>query len=268
MSVMSGQDQEKASFEAWLERDEPRDEARFGHFIPTYLAPLLPAGGEVVSIGCGSGLDVEMLRARGFRAFGFDPSRTSRFKHRSPDAQEALRVGKVTDRPFGDRKFDAAYCLEVIEHVGCLDFGTRVTDTTWSERVAFLEACLDLVRPGGFLLVTSSNKLCPIDPGHPHNYTLLGRAVFQTFGLGLSAPAHAKNFLWSVGDVRRALDETSYAGRWSLEVLPVGTYPKITSRRSLKGLVARQYLSLVSQPALRGSGLNPILSLRVRLAGG
>jgi hypothetical protein len=265
--MSDGGTQSLPGLEAWLESDRPRDRARFEHFVPNYLASLLPRQGDVCSIGCGAGLDVELLRAAGFDAYGFDPSRNAGFRNRAPETQAALRVGTVADRPFAERRFAAAYCLEVIEHVGCIDFGTRVTETTAAERLAFVEGCLDLVQPGGFLLLTTSNKLCPIDPGHPHRYTGLGAWLFKATKLGLSVPWHRKNFLWSVNDLKRALDRSRHAGRWTLELLPVTKYPKVSGQPTMRGALARLYLGLVSAVSLlRGSPLNPILVARIRLS--
>lgn len=264
---MSGAARAAETFEEWAVRDAPRDEARFHHFVPRYLAPLLPAGAEVCSVGCGSGLDVELLRNAGFAAYGFDPSRTQRFADRAEGVRDFLAIGTAQSRPFGARVFDCAYSLEVIEHVGCVAFGTVTQESTEADRLEFMEACLDLVRPGGFFLMTSSNRLCPIDPGHPHRYTSVGRWLFNATGLGLSVPWHKKNFLWSKRDFEDAIARTKYAGRCTVEAMQVANYPKVTASRGLKGAFARAYLSAVSAPWLRSSALCPILVVKLTLNG-
>lgn len=261
-------DSEERGAVSWrnVEYERDRDRSRFNHFIPNYLAPLLKGAVETCSVGCGSGRDVEMLRALGFEAYGFDPGgRVMYFEDRAQDIRDFLRVGLAEDLPFGDKKFDVVYALEVIEHVGCVDFGTQVTDKTHAARLAFMTACLDMTKSGGSLILTSSNRLCPVDVGHRHRYTALGRWFSARTGLGLSVPWSRENFLWSAGNVREALAQTRYAGRCSVELLPMKNYARATSGKGLKAFLARAWLSTVDALSLGNTPLCPLLSVRIRL---
>lgn len=246
------------------ELERARDEARFKHFIPTWLVPHLSKDESVLSVGCGSGRDVEMLRALGYRAYGFDPGRTVFFKERPPEIQQYLSAGRPGDKPFGDQRFDKIYALEVIEHVGCFNGGTSVEEDFVSQRDEFMRDSLSLLKPGGSFLITSSNKLCPIDVGHSHRYHAVGRLANELLDIGLTWPFHPKNPLWSVGDVRRSLERIGVAEYCSVELLSVANYPRVSAKASLKGRIANIGLKAVSLPGILGGPLCPILAVEVK----
>lgn len=192
---------------------QDREFKRFNHFVPNYLSYILDRypGASICSIGCGTGADVTILRKYGYDAWGFSPTRTEFFENLSPDLKPYLAKGTAQERPFGERQFDIAYALEVIEHVGCKNFGTEITETTEQERIEFLEASLRMVKPGGFLILTSSNRLCPFDFGHVHSYNIIGRLVGRFGRLGVTLPWHKKNFLMSMGDIGRLYEKLFFA---------------------------------------------------------
>ncbi len=55
-------------------------------------------------------------------------------------------------------------------------------------RRRFFESCLDTLKPGGRLLVSTSNRLCPIDVGHAHHYTWLGNLISEKARINLTVP--------------------------------------------------------------------------------
>lgn len=241
-----------------VEEREARGARRMRHFVPNYLEPLLSKQWDIVSIGCGSGIDVEMLRQDGFKAYGFDPSRDNHFSLRHADVRPYLRSGKAQDFPFGSQRFDFGYALEVIEHVGCRDFGTRLGPRWRDERREFVRSSLALLRSPGRLLLSSSNRLCPIDPGHQHRYSALGRlAARSKLPFGLSIPWHKDNFLYSFGQF--AADVRSIAPSAIVRTATIANYPAITASRSLKGMVAATFLSVLDFEFLRKGPAAPLL---------
>jgi SAM-dependent methyltransferase len=247
-----------------IEAERRRDEARFRHFIPNWLAPRLHREHEILSIGCGSGRDVEMLREIGFHAHGFDPGRMEFFKDRSAEAQKYLTAGKPGEKPFGDKRFDYVYALEVIEHVGCYNGGTTIEDDFMEHRDEFIWDSISLLKPGGVFLITSTNRLCPIDLGHAHRYHVVGRIAHSLLGLGLTWPSHPKNPLWSVGDIRRSLTRLGILEHCTIERVPVANYPRTASSNSLKGRIAKKALELVSHPWLLAGPFCPIIAVEIR----
>jgi SAM-dependent methyltransferase len=83
------------------------------------IGPYLPRPpARVVDAGCGHGVVVEALRARGYDALGFDPSRfmIEQAQASSPASRHAFAEGTIDNIPFaGD--FDAMMCFEVLEHI-------------------------------------------------------------------------------------------------------------------------------------------------------
>lgn len=250
----------------WLdgEKERSRDRARFDHFIPKWLAPQFDKGETICSVGCGSGLDVEMLRSMGFDAWGFDPTRSRLFEQRAAAVRPHLATAVAADRPFSGKKFDRIYSLEVIEHVGCKEAGTRVEPDFIRQRDEFIRDSLSLLKPGGSFILTSTNRLCLIDPGHAHRYFALGDWFYRLTGLGLSIPMHPRNFLWSIGDIRRSIARLGLTDRYEVRPLSIANYPRASARRSLMGAALRAYLRAVSLPGLRAGPLALILAVEIR----
>lgn len=118
------------------------------------LAPLLPAGGTVMDVGCGTGLLLATFQEMGFECVGID---------QSPVASEAgmkkygvrIEVGSVFDLA-GGKEFDLVTTCHVLEHLVDLP--------------AFLHRLWSLTKPGGILYVEVPNAedvLSFVDPQAP-----------------------------------------------------------------------------------------------------
>jgi hypothetical protein len=252
--------------------DEERrahDSARFAWFIPNYLAALIPAGASVCSVGCGTGVDVEMLRRLGIDARGCDPGyRVKFFDERPAEVRQYLVRGAAEDMPFGEMKFDLVYSLEVIEHVGCVDFGWRVTDQTERIRRDYIAACLSMLKPKGSLIITSGNRICFLDPGHKiHHYSRVTRLFAEKLHIPLTIPWSKRNLLPSFGDIKRLVAQTPFGGRVRFEALPTANAVKMCGRDDWKGFVARNALRIASWGPLRLSPISPVLIVRLTLDG-
>lgn len=243
---------------------QEKERNRIGALVPRFFVPLLRPEWDILSIGCGAGSDVIELRRRGYKAWGLDPDRLS--PEDLPQAQrDYFRVGTMEERPFGDWQFDFAYALDVIEHVGCVDFKTTLRPDAWEIRRSFLANCLRAIKPGGTLLLTTSNKLCPIDVGHWHRYHWLGRILAGKRGkFGISLPWSRKNFLLSFNDIRRLAAEALGEGGFDIDYVETARYPSISERRDVLSRIIAVIIRLSDAPFLIGSPVAPLLIVRIR----
>lgn len=246
-----------------------RDEHRFAGLIDQYLAPLLTPTDRILSIGCGTGTDVRLLRAAGYQCQGVEPGpSTALWAEYPPDLRAALSASTCEEQPFGAQAFDVAYAFEVIEHVGCVGPGlTKVLEDTWQARVAFMEAALDTLAPGGRLYLFTSNRLCPFDMGHGHVYAAVTDWMRRR-GVHLGLPWHAQNFLVSLGDVRRLIAAGRYAGKADVAGLPVARYATIMRRPTALGRAINGYARCLDLLGLGASPLSPLLNVAVTLRPG
>lgn len=244
---------------------QERERIRIGKLVPRFLTPLLRPEWDILSIGCGAGNDVLELRRRGYKAWGLDPARLT-LQGLPEDQREYFRAGSMEGLPFGERTFDFAYALDVIEHVGCIDFKTMLRDDAWEIRRQFFASCMRAIKPGGMLLLTSSNKLCPVDVGHWHRYHWFGR-VMQKKGrdkFGISLPWSQRNFLLSFRDIKCLATEVMGEGSFTIDYVKVATYPSISERGDLLSRLIVGAIRLSDHPLLIGSPLAPILIVRIR----
>jgi SAM-dependent methyltransferase len=208
---------------------------------------------RVLSLGCGTGIDVDRLADRGFDVVGIDcGNRSGVWPRRLHRDRLCLANGKRL--PFETGSFDAVYCGCVFPHVGVDGDSNRVTPTYREERLAIAREIGRVLRPGGHAMVSSPNRLFPIDIFH-------GRSPEQPFPR-LNPPWSP--FLLSAGDYR-ALFASAGCGRARL--LPVkGYWGFIRMKERFKGRLmafpVEAIFSAVSTAALgglRGSPINPWL---------
>jgi SAM-dependent methyltransferase len=123
--------------------DYHRAPDRSWEYYPTYLAKLrlvrryldaLPPATQVLDAGCGEGVLVEEYAGR-LAIEGIDPN------YSSPH----VRSGSLTALPYADESFDAALCLDVLEHLAPDDQPRAIAEL---HRV---------VRPGGGVVVSVPN---------------------------------------------------------------------------------------------------------------
>ncbi len=110
------------------------------------LKPL--AGLSIVDVGCGGGLVSEPLARLGATVTGIDPTVDSIAVARRHAEMQNLaidyRTASVEDLQAAGATFDAAVCMEVIEHV--------------PDPQAFVGSLAQLVRPGGMLIISTLNR--------------------------------------------------------------------------------------------------------------
>jgi SAM-dependent methyltransferase len=98
----------------------------------------LPPHADILDAGCGSGRNMLDLVALG-SVTGVEVSDASVARARARSVGEVLQCS-ITELPFPDAQFDAAVCLDVIEHV--------------EDQLTALRELYRVVRPGGSLLIT------------------------------------------------------------------------------------------------------------------
>lgn len=122
---------------SWKPTDPLDEELR------TWLDALVRPGLEVLDVGCGDGSRYgEALIAGGVALHGIDVSQVAVDEARARGVQ-AVRGGLEERLPFDDGRFDAAICLEVLEHLVDPEFATREIHR--------------VLRPGGSVLVSVPN---------------------------------------------------------------------------------------------------------------
>ena len=254
---------EGADYEVIMSNYYSKESLRIEMMTERFLAPMLSPDMDILSVGCGAGSDVITLRRMGFKAYGLDPSRLS--LDIIPDEHKPfLQACSIEDYSAREtKKFDFIYALDVIEHVGCVDFGTLMADDADAQRSKFLAACFSSLKSGGTLLLTTSNRLFPIDLGHWHKYHWLGQLFPNREKLGVSPAWHKKNFLLSQSQVRALLEDAIGRNKFRVETVKTALYPTLVGRKSL----LRPFLRIVDLPLLIGSPVAPLLVLKVTKLG-
>ena len=227
-----------------------QDEKLNKHFINEFSVPLLERlygrsdkrALKVLSVGCGVGIDVDILIGLTYDAWGTDcGSRTLFWGKRSfPE-----RLIRCTDDnlPFPDNFFDFVMCHQVLEHIGVVGDSIVTQSDYRGIRQKFMNNLLRVTKPGGRINVATPNRLFPIDPGHGPN----------CIGVRIHGPLD--HFLTSYSDMRKycvghdvkALSPAKYYA---------GTY---TSTRPTLGAYFNKYLGFLDRHSfLQGTFLNPL----------
>jgi SAM-dependent methyltransferase len=230
------------------------------HLVRQYLMPLfrrllaqLSRRPRVLSLGCGIGIDVDLLAEAGFEVVGIDcGNRCDAWSQRTHKHRLYHANGKHL--PFENNLFDLVYCGCVFPHVGVEGDSRQVLPHYDEERLTIAREMARVLDPDGFILVSSPNRLFPLDIFH-------GRTSEHPYPF-LNPPTNP--FLLSAGDYRRMFQQ---AGCALFHLLPVvGYWGFVNMRNTWKGrllvLPVQTVFRLVSTTtlrALRGSPISPWL---------
>lgn len=113
---------------------------------PLALHPL-----EVADIGCGAGTQCMLWGEMGHHVHGLDLNepllQLARERAASSGHTVDFRTGSATELPWPNQSIDVCLMQELLEHV--------------SEWQQCLNECVRVLKQGGILFLTTSNKLCP-----------------------------------------------------------------------------------------------------------
>jgi 2-polyprenyl-3-methyl-5-hydroxy-6-metoxy-1,4-benzoquinol methylase len=106
---------------------------------------------EVADIGCGAGTQCLVWAELGHMVHGLDVNEPllALAKERAINAGVGIdfRVGSATELPWANESMDVCLVPELLEHV-----------VAWK---TCLDECMRILRPGGILFISTTNKLCP-----------------------------------------------------------------------------------------------------------
>ena len=128
-------------FSGWYERERGRGYHALIDDIEVGLAEPFARGGDILELGCGTGLILSRLAPSARSAFGLDisPGMIARARDRGLD----VALGSVTHLPFADDSFDLVYSFKVLAHVP--DIGRALAEAA------------RVTRPGGHMLLEFYN---------------------------------------------------------------------------------------------------------------
>lgn len=225
------------------------------YWIPTFRRLLAGTTGRprVLSLGCGAGKDVDLLAAADFDVVGIDcGTRCKAWSQREQKNRFFGANGKHL--PFKNESFDLVYCGCVFPHVGVEGDSRKVLPNYFEERLAIAREMTRVLRPDGSIVVSSPNRLFPLDifhgrtPAHPYPH--------------INPPT--SRFLLSRNDYWKLFRAS---GCTMFRLLPVsGYWPFLNKRKTWQGrlvvLPLRAVFDLVSRRHfrfLRGSLISPWL---------
>jgi ubiquinone/menaquinone biosynthesis C-methylase UbiE len=107
---------------------------------------------DVADVGCGAGTQCRLWAGRGHRVFGADINQAlvalARKRAVESGLQIRFEVASATALPWNDQSMDVCIAPELLEHVA-----------DWS---ACLREFVRILKPGGVLYLSTSNRLCPM----------------------------------------------------------------------------------------------------------
>ncbi len=134
----------------------PETVRRFASIRDAALRVLARAGSrterlDVADIGCGAGTQCLIWAEGGHRPHGLDVNEPlvslARKRAETAGVPVDFRLGSATELPWAEASMDVCLVLELLEHV-----------TEWA---ACLREFTRILRPGGVLVITTTNRLCP-----------------------------------------------------------------------------------------------------------
>ena len=234
--------------------------------IDSSILKKIKRGSRVLACGVGDGSEVQYLRLKKINAYGIDPSRIK--KNQIKKIEKYIQRTEMSSKIFGKLKFDFIYAFEVIEHVGCKEFGTFIKKDFLKQRKFFLKACIKKLNKNGSAFITTLNKNFLIDIGHRHRYHLPGR-IFSFFfkNIGLSLPFMKNNFLMNYQDIRIILNSmNSKELNFKYKFLDMSNYPSVARKKNhnIFSYLFKIYLKIANKKIFRETFFNPLIGIEIK----
>lgn len=207
-----------AVFERLVEVFRRRRARKIETFIPR---------GRVLDVGCGRGILLGLLRARGWETSGVEFNDTAA-EHARAELGLSVSTGGFLEASLPDRPFDVVVLWHVLEHL--------------PHPVEALRRCREIVRPGGLLVVAVPNL-------ESLQAKATGRSWFH-----LDVPRHYFHFRLRV--LRRLVEEAGFqveeVSHFTLEQNPYGW---IQSLLDLLGFPPNLLYEMLKDPSARSGPL-------------
>jgi len=125
----------------------------------------------ILDCGCGSGISVDVLRARGFDAWGIDAGRARHRQWRERNSAAWLHAADALQLPFGDSAFDIVISSGLMEHIGIHEeesngYRAHRLPDCHERRRRFVAELVRVLGHDGFILLDHPNGAFPIDFWH------------------------------------------------------------------------------------------------------
>lgn len=191
----------------------------------------------VLEVACGTGQGLGLLRTRARKVFGCDLSRENLAIAQAGNGQtQPLVNANAQDLPFADGSLDAMILLEAIYFLPSAD--------------DFLKEARRLIRPGGWLLVSSINKDCvDFNPRHSlyrelYGATELARS-FRRYGF---IPECSGIIPMNQPSMRNRLFKPIKDAAIGLNVIPESKRARLLLKRIVFGPLQRMPFDLSKHP--------------------
>ena len=162
-----------------------------GPVVDRVVQELLPKGSRIIDLGCGNGGGSGRFIQAGYQVAGIDPSERGIALAREHYPLGTWHVGLAEVdmlSKFGHQPFDAAFSIEVVEHV----YAPR----EWAA------ACYECLRPGGILICSTPYH------GYLKNLALSVTNKWDSHMSPLWDGGHIK--MWSRNTLARLLHEVGF----------------------------------------------------------
>lgn len=204
---------------------------------------------RILSLGCGTGVEVDILTEAGFDCVGIDcGNRPRAWENRK--FPERLFLANGMNLPFEDNVFDIVFCGCVFPHVGVIGDSFVTSDHYFEDRSRLASDMVRVAAPTGHVVLSSPNGSCPLDLFH-------GRKP-GSYRPQLNPPG--SRFLLRLKDYRALFKPLGFPEARPLKV--EGYWGFVRAKNSLKGLVLgtpiRFVFWLVSREPFRFLRTSPI----------
>ena len=149
-----------------------------GLMLRLRLLKNLKLGKMVLSVGCGTGAELRVLKKRGFITVGLDPERRFLLVGKTKNDVDNFIQAIGEGIPLRDDSFDLVVLFEVLEHV--------------MKPEVVLKEISRVLKTNGILFLTVPNRFYPVET---HGIQICQKQISNLMGIGIPFFSLAPNFL-------------------------------------------------------------------------
>lgn len=212
----------------------------------------LKLGKMVLSVGCGTAVELKLLKDRGFIGLGLDPERRFLLEGKKKDTADGFVQAIGENVPLRDDCLDLVLLLEVLEHV--------------IDPEVVLKEISRILKPNGILFLTVPNKFYIFET---HGIQICQKQISNLLGLGIPFFSMVPAFLrkkferariFSEGEVLSLLRRHGLSP-FTIEYLMPSL--DVVRQTPLTGAIRRVFFSFSKTPLIEKFGSNiMIISIR------